>query len=572
LLALVIAGSLIRVPAPGAETPEIGEPDKVATVNLWERALLGFAGWTPGADKRWETPVGFVQQAYEQHVAGIFARKLMAMELPDDVAESIDCYIEQMMNGPDLLRARGMVGGFGVSPERAQWYWDQAQFGWKPIRDQLSSIDGLPLDSAVKPVEELTQRERALLAPSYELQGYLGARSRSGASVRVDEFARTLPWSAKAMWSARGYVTSTLGPEGYVAMVEAKRAFSKDEADRWLARNLLVKVASPVTGRVFEPDHPEFSAGNGYIREITDPQEIARLQQAVKNAGITVIADNYIPAEDGHDWSTLERVIWLYFRIYGESEIIAEGVYIHDPAGYPPAALRYMGDPEKLAKLIGTSLMAARQSATDYEEWLATQSYDELAAVFASRYGWVEALATPRDLVMSEDDVSLNKLRRGNVRGLRDDTIAGLPLNDPLPAIEDVRWDERILIASALTGKESALEWFRQQGVVKLNRVDWVKHVLSSDELRGILRSWSKLSGREMRLYLPDSPRPYNTGAESFLPIYRDFEPYQGYFERITDTNELARIERAAGHPVTDAIYFRLYGENRVIAEGVWAE
>jgi hypothetical protein len=156
---------------------------------------------------------------------------------------------------------------------------------------------------------------------------------------------------------------------------------------------------------------------------------------------------------------------------------------------------------------------------------------------------------------------------------LRKSTIAGLPLNDPLPAIEDVRWDERTLIASALSGDDSALEWFRRQNVVKLTRREWIKRALSAEDMRELLPKWWKLGTMKMRIFLLDAPRPYNTGADdrSFLPLYRDFEPYQGYFERITDAEALAEIERAAGHPVAEAIYFRLYGENRVIAEGVQA-
>ena len=79
LLALVVAGSLIRVPASGISAPSAKMPSEIATVNLWEYALMGSVGWNPATDDRWEEPLGLVQQAYEQHVAGIFARKLMAM-------------------------------------------------------------------------------------------------------------------------------------------------------------------------------------------------------------------------------------------------------------------------------------------------------------------------------------------------------------------------------------------------------------------------------------------------------------------------------------------------------------
>ncbi len=165
-------------------------------------------------------------------------------------------------------------------------------------------------------------------------------------------------------------------------------------------------------------------------------------------------------------------------------------------------------------------------------------------------------------------------MRSGNVQRLRSDTIAGLPLTDSLPAIDNLSPDELALISTALTGETSALTWFRNLNLQRVATIrEWLLYTRTGDEMRDILRSWSKLSGREMRLYAPDLPRPYNTGAGNnyFLPLYRDFEPYQGYFERIIDEEARRAIEKAAGHPVDIAIYFRLYGAERVIAEGVWA-
>ena len=574
LLALVIAGNLIRVPASGISAPSAKMPSEIATVNLWEYALMEFVGWNPATDDRWEEPLGLVQQAYEQHVAGIFARKLMTMELPDDIAHDITCWFDEMASWPDSLRAKGMVSDRRNTSAENNAMWVTARYGWKPIRSQLRSIGGLPLDSEIKPVEELTLKERALLAPSYEFQLYLGARSAPGSGVRVCGFASGLAQSEKSIWSARDYVTCNLGAEGYVAMIEAKRAFSKAEADRWLAKNFLAQVASPITGRVFEPNHREFSRGNGYIQKITDRDQLQAIQKAVRDANLLQGFEERVQAPPGYDWPGLEDVNWFYIRIYGETEVIAEGVWAYDEHGYPSPALTSPFYIEKARAQAEGRRITAQQPALDYEEWLAALSHDELVTIAASRWGWAEALATPRDLELNESDASLNKLRRGNVQGLRGDTIASLPLNDPLPTIESVPWNERILIASALTGDTSALEWFRRQDLAKLTRHEWMKRVLSAEKLRDLLPKWWNLGTTKARVLLLDLPRAYNTGADDlpFLPIYRDFEPYQGYFERIMDAEALAEVERATGHPVADAIYFRLYGENRVIAEGVWAE
>jgi len=573
LLGLVVAGGLIRVPVPGVSALTAEMPSEIATVNLWERALLGFVGWTPETNGRWKEPLDFVQQAYEQYVAGILASKLTTMELPEDIASDIACWLDEMASWPDSLRVKGMVGDRRHTSPENNAMWVTARFGWKPIRSQLSSIGGLPLDSDVKPVVELTERERALLAPSYDMQLYLGARSAPGSGVRTYGLAGSLAQSEKSTWSARDYVTCNLGAEGYVALMEAKRAFSKFEADRWLAKNFLVQVASPVTGRVFDPNHREFSRGNGYIQKITDRDQLQAIQKAVRDANLLQGFEELVQAPPGYDWPGLEDVNWFYIRIYGETEVIAEGVWAYDEHGYPSPALSSPFYIEKARAQAEGRRITDQQSAPDYEEWLATLSHDELVTIAASRWGWAEALATPRDLELNESDASLNKLRRGNVQGLRGDTIAGLPLNDPLPTIESVPWNERILIASALTGDTSALEWFRRQDLAKLTRHEWMKRVLSAEKLRELLPKWWNLGTTKARVLLLDLPRAYNTGADDlpFLPIYRDFEPYQGYFERITDTDALVQIEDAAGHHITDAIYFRLYGENRVIAEGVRA-
>ena len=302
-----------------------------------------------------------------------------------------------MASWPDPLRAKGMVSDRRNTTAENNAMWVTARFGWKPIRDQLDSIGGLPLNSVVKPVEELTQQERALLAPSYDMQLYLGARSGPGSGVRTYGLAGSLAQSAKTTWSARDYVTSTLGPEGYVAMVEAKRAFSKTEADRWLAKNFLAQVASPVTGRVFEPDHREFSRGNGYIQKIADKAQIWTIQQAVRDANILEGFKEHVEAPPDYDWPGLEDVNWFYIRIYGESEVIAEGVWAYDEHGYPSPALTSPFYVEKARAHAEGRRITAQQPAPDYEEWLAARNHDELVMIAASRWGWVEALATPRD-------------------------------------------------------------------------------------------------------------------------------------------------------------------------------
>jgi len=573
--AVLLAGVwIIGALSESNETPAPG--------SFWDRAGGGFTSGYAAIGNWFGAALEVGQKEYEKRVTEVFLNKLMTMVLPDDIADSIGSFVDEITEPLDLGRARGMVGGFSQQPGITEYYQDMVQYGWRPIRSQLKSIEGLPLDSPVKPYEQLTSRERALLSPTYTYQRYMGDNGSPGSDMlpfrlaflctndqRVDERLDEL--------DARAYARRLIGSEGYLGMIEARRAFSREEGDRWLAKNFLVRVASPVSGRVFEPDHPEFSRGNGYIKRITDQSSVQQLEKAVMDAGVVELDNIYVQASPGHDWSALKQIEWFYFRVFGEDSVIAEGIIPVDSVSFPASALHTEDFSERTLRRFRERLAEARKPALDYEEWLHAQTTAELgvyAAGLLRNTRLNDALRIPLDTSGASND-ELNAVRRGNVRGLKSDSISGLPLDDPLPAPSDLMQDERVLIATALNGDNSALSWFRATGATAISSVaDWMPYSFSRDQLRQLLRSDSVQGGGSLKEYLRKIPPPYASGTpyDFFLPIYRDFEPYQGYFERIVEPEAFAKVERAAGHPVKDAIYFRLYGAERVIAEGVWAE
>lgn len=553
-----------------------------ASSGVWNRASGGFAGGFTTIGNWFGAALEVGQEEYEKHVTEVFLNELVKMTLPDDIADSIGSFVDEITEPLDLGRASGMVGGLSQQKDMTEHYRDMVQFGWKPIRSQLESIEGLPLDSAVEPYEQLTSRERALLSPIYTRQRFVGDDSSPGSGMlpytlallcthdpRVDERLDGL--------DARAYARRLIGSEGYLGMVEARRAFSPAEAERWLAKNFLARVASPVTGRIFEPDHPEFSRGNGYIKRITNPSSVQQLEKAVVDAGVVELDNTYAHAPPGHDWPALKQIEWFYFRIYGEDSVIAEGIIPMDSVSFPARALHAEDFSERTLRRFRERLAEARKPAPDYEEWLHARTTAEIgdyAAGLLRNTRLDDALRIPLDTSGASND-ELNALRRGNLRGLKTDSISGLPLDDPLPAPSDLEQDERVLIATALSGDNSALNWFRATGATAITSMaEWMQYSFSRDQLLGLLRASSSPAKETLNDYLRKLLPPYAAGTpySYFLPIYRDFEPYQGYFERIVEPEALAKVEKAAGRSVKDVIYFRLYGAERVIAEGVWAE
>ncbi len=151
--------------------------------------------------------------------------------------------------------------------------------------------------------------------------------------------------------------------------------------------------------------------------------------------------------------------------------------------------------------------------------------------------------------------------------------VNGLPTEDPLAPINELSPKENQLIAGVLEGDKSPIAWFADTGVKRIhNGKELVRNLYAEDEMRILLRSVSvehREFGREMRRKVMF---PYKrVGVESlFLPIYRDFEPYQGYFERVDTPGLREKAQAQLGREPKDMIYFRIYGAERVIAEGLW--
>lgn len=599
-LLIILAGCTIRIPASSSAVLARFAPD--IKPNVWQAlSIFALSGMQISSQEELDYKIEIAaQEAYETYGSSMSAIMLENRELPEDIRLSIGCSITETFFGPDMTRARGKVGG--IWDMGSQLAIDQAQFGWKFIRDELSSIGGYPLNSYIKPFQQLTDSEKALLAPSFSYQLYLGDESKSHAGP-FDYTGNLI--SAIAAYHRQKQITSSdlikawVGPAAYEAGQDASKAFTDEELSRWLAKNFLIQVASPITGKPFEPNHREFSRGNGFVTEITDKEDIAKLKAAVIHAGMFIDNSDYAMAPKNYDWSELNTCTWCYFRIYGNKDVIAEGVTfcewdsVNGVEGYNIShpSNRFMRSsfvlpnfmynpdflkPEKRAEL-HAFYEAANKPAPDYEEWLKHRNLAELGYI-AWNQGYKPGVAfttkETKKLPMTTEPWPAEKKDYYVLwphEGLSSEDVDGLPISDPIGKDENFS-EKSYLFQTALGGDTSPIRWFADKGVRQITKPEWwCELAYSKEQLQQIIIAYAK--GREAGALekVKEIGLPYTTlGVDLFLPIYRDFEPYQGYFERV-DTPSLREKARAKlGHEPKDMIYFRIYGEERVIAEGVW--
>jgi len=190
------------------------------------------------------------------------------------------------------------------------------RLGWEVART-LGTVEGLPLDDPLKPYSELSREERLLLS---------GCNRNE--SLRL--WQRLIQYMAshdvKRIRDARDLVPYLLS--------EGDPWLTESVSDVDFCRGELMRFASPITGRLFEPWHEELSPGNGFITQVTDEGDVELLKGLLA-------AD---PRRDEPESRTIkygdveiqivldvESAKFYYFRLHGEDAIIGEGIYLVAP-------------------------------------------------------------------------------------------------------------------------------------------------------------------------------------------------------------------------------------------------
>ncbi len=201
---------------------------------------------------------------------------------------------------------------------------------------ELETIVGQPLNDALKPYDELSRPEKLLLYADWLGTQYLDQPAYQLLIARMN---------AAEMAFVKGYDEISLlwqeSDRKHLLSIYQNSAEDPDELRRLLRRDWLPRFASPVTLSFFEPWHEKWTAGQGYIEEISDQAERSRLIEALISHQVGEELDGIgalqqtpeqavgpIKGEPEVPPGAYDFAKFFYFRIYGENpgEIIAEGI------------------------------------------------------------------------------------------------------------------------------------------------------------------------------------------------------------------------------------------------------
>ena len=192
----------------------------------------------------------------------------------------------------------------------------------KRNRDECDEVRYLDHPAYLKPYADLTRREKLLLArripvielwrnnlsyPSkqmdFGLLEILRSASKAGSTAQDGSPARQRELAAE--WFAEDKFSYRYG------------VLAKEIDDN--ARDLAAGLASPISGKIIAPYMKNFSPGDAYCLRITDRNKLAKLY-----ARDSFLQKYYYP-------TSFNDRQYMYYRIYGEKGVIAEGICLVKP-------------------------------------------------------------------------------------------------------------------------------------------------------------------------------------------------------------------------------------------------
>jgi len=240
----------------------------------------------------------------EQEAKALVASRAQAIEAVR--AESL-VLLEGMKSSRDTIAGEG---------------WQHKGPGYCPPK--ISAYEDLRFNDPLVPYEKMTKHEQLLA------WGYPAKMDDAGGAFIVPN---TLAIAAYGQYDYLGRTTPDL------LWQQNSPVWSMD----FLKENLAMLI-SPVTGKLIEVDHKEFSPGNAYVRVVT-PDEVKAL--VAKDSSVDewwnycVMAGGTNDPPDSRITLTgkeVRNVMWgklsgkhpayvVYVRIYGEKGVLAEGLY-----------------------------------------------------------------------------------------------------------------------------------------------------------------------------------------------------------------------------------------------------
>lgn len=189
-------------------------------------------------------------------------------------------------------------------------------------RDQCDDIGYLDHPAYLKPYSELTRKERLLLCRSIPIFGSWNYPHEFSTDKMDYSIIEVLISASKAGESAADKTRDFQMEIAAAWLAHDKLSFysgkTKDDIERDI-KEAAAALASPISGKVIAPYMKDFSPGDAYCLRITDRRALVRLY-----------------ARDSH----LHRYFYpshfsarqyMYYRIYGEKGVIAEGMCLVRP-------------------------------------------------------------------------------------------------------------------------------------------------------------------------------------------------------------------------------------------------
>ena len=179
---------------------------------------------------------------------------------------------------------------------------------------EIKSWRDLKFDDPPVPLEEMTYEEKLLI---------LGRPKESWAEL----MPRQLAQMAYRQYDYGGLTTP-----------EPVWLYSYPVGDSPRLREYLASLISPVTGKLIEVNHQEFSPGNAYVRVVTpdEVRELVKLDPSVDewwNYAVvpyleerlcTTLTGKEVVVDRGYGWK--REPCAVYVRIYGEKRVLTEGL------------------------------------------------------------------------------------------------------------------------------------------------------------------------------------------------------------------------------------------------------
>lgn len=192
----------------------------------------------------------------------------------------------------------------------------------KQHRDQCDDTGYMDHPAYLKPYAELSRKERLLLCRSIPIFGSWNYPCHFSTDKMDFSIIDVLISASKAGETAADKNRDYQMEIAAAWLAHDKLSFysgkTKDEIERDI-KEAAAALASPISGKSIAPYMKEFSPGDAYCLRITDRRTLVRL-----HARDSLMQKYYYP----RFFSTRE---YVYYRIYGEKGVIAEGMCLVRP-------------------------------------------------------------------------------------------------------------------------------------------------------------------------------------------------------------------------------------------------